>query len=190
MIDKSLPYVSLLMSLNKWKAVAVCSYYYFYCSSLSSSLLCFSFLWFFSPFLEVSLWLRRKTISPCTGFLVSMEISWYSWELFFYSLLTVLTACSKPSMVWKCVGDSTIAKSWDIWVDYLRFWFAETLDAHVGGATDQATKLSCAKAFVELQGRLVDTTTKLKQVKHHWITIFTIYNFSFCFSFGFLRAHN
>jgi prefoldin subunit 1 len=25
--------------------------------------------------------------------------------------------------------------------------------------------LSCAKAFVELQGRLVDTTTKLKQVQ-------------------------
>jgi len=53
----------------------------------SSTLLGFSSSWFFSPYLEVFLWLQGKVFHPVLDYLVmSMEISWYVWELLVFSV--------------------------------------------------------------------------------------------------------
>jgi hypothetical protein len=49
-----------------------------------SLLWCFSSSQFLSPYLEFFLWLREKVLNLVLTFLiVNMEISWFSWELFY-----------------------------------------------------------------------------------------------------------
>ncbi len=101
-IDKLLAYTLLLMVCEQ-----VWDCYCSYCMHLYFLYICPSFVPFVlfflpnsvSPYLEIFLWLKRRSFNLVLAFLnVRMEISWCSWELYllFFSLFFSIFS---PSMV-------------------------------------------------------------------------------------------